>query len=132
VWAEVWLPSGLFGAGGGNGSTRVGDPGRHGRAARAGLPSPDAGGRLTPLFEDAGLPAPQVFHECLAGGPESLMISWLIMSYQTLLPFIDRKGLQRADVGEMNSLRDRLVAVARAARTQFISNPEACGWVVRP
>jgi len=101
-------------------------------AARAGLPSPDAGGRLTPLFEDAGLPAPQVFHECLAGGPESLMIPWLIMSYQALLPIIDRKGLERADVGEMDSLQDRLVGIARATRTQFISNPEACGWVVRP
>ncbi len=101
-------------------------------AVRAGFPSPDAGGQLISLFEDAGLPTPHIICECIVGGAESLIIPWSVMSYETFLPLIDRLGLERANVGELGSLQDRIVAAARAARTQFISNPEACAWVVRP
>ncbi len=101
-------------------------------AARGGLQSPDAGARLVPIFEDAGLPAPQVLCECVMGGPDSLIIPWRVQSYQALLPTIDRLGLKRAELGELNTLQDRMIAAARAERTQFISNPEACGWAIRP
>ncbi len=101
-------------------------------AVRTALPFPDAGGRLAPIFEDAGLPAPDMFCECVVGGPESLAIPWLVMSYQALLPIIDRLGLDRSGVGDLDTLRERLVAAARVARTQFILNPQACAWAVRP
>ena len=101
-------------------------------AVRAAFPYPDAGGRLAPIFADADLPAPDIFCECVVGGPESLAIPWLVTSCQTMLPIMDRLGLDRSAVGDFSTLRERLVAAARPARTQFILNPQACAWTVRP
>ena len=101
-------------------------------AARLALPFPDAGGRLVSLLTDAGLPGAQAFYECVGGGPDSLAIPWLLMSYHTMLPAIDKMGMKRADVGDLDTLKDRMVAEARAARTQFILNPQCCAWAVKP
>ena len=101
-------------------------------AVRAAFPSPYAGGRLSLIFEDAGLPKPEMFCESIVGGTASLAIPWLVMSYRTLLPVIDRLGMDRSSVGEVDTLCERLVAAAEIARTQFILNPQACAWVGCP
>jgi len=102
-------------------------------AVRTAASFPDAGGWLAPIFEDAGLPAPDMFCECVIGGPESFAIPLGVMSYQTLLPVIDRLGLDCSGVGDPDTLRDRLLSAAREARTQFVLNPQTCAWaVVRP
>lgn len=48
-------------------------PGMHVIEVGCGLPSPDAGERLVLLLEDAGLPVPKLFWECIVGGSEALV-----------------------------------------------------------
>ena len=101
-------------------------------AVRGGFPCPSAGERLLAMLEEAGLRTATGFQERLTGDSESIIIPWLVMSYRSLLPTIDRLGLQRPEIGEIDTITDRLRAAARAAGTQFTSAPEACGWAIRP
>jgi ubiquinone/menaquinone biosynthesis C-methylase UbiE len=99
---------------------------------RATLPHVDVGGRLIACFEEAGLPTPHLIWESIAGGYESPLWRLLAMTYQSMLPQIARLGLVSADVGDPDTLVDRLVASAAAVRAQIVSRPQSCAWVIRP
>jgi ubiquinone/menaquinone biosynthesis C-methylase UbiE len=96
------------------------------------LPHVDVGGRLIACFEKAGLPTPHLIWESIAGGYESPLWRLLAMTYQSMLPQIVRLGLAPADVGDPDTLGDRMVALAAASRAQIVSRPQSCAWVIRP
>jgi SAM-dependent methyltransferase len=103
-----------------------------GSAFRAMLLHRDVGGRLIACFEEAGLPTPHLIWESIAGGPNSPLWQLSAMTYQSMLPEIVRQGLVPTDVGDPDTLADRLVASAAAVRAQIVSKPQSCAWTIRP
>jgi SAM-dependent methyltransferase len=95
------------------------------------LPHRDVGGRLVDCFEAAGLPTPHLIWESIVGGYGSPLWRLSAMTYRSMLPEIARLGLVPADVGDPDTLADRLVAVAAAVRAQIVSKPQACAWAIR-
>ena len=95
------------------------------------LPHRDVGGRLIACFEEAGLPAPHLIWESIAGGHDSPLWRLLAMTYQSMLPQIERLRLTPADGGDSDTLVDRLVAAAAAVRAQIVSKPQSCAWAIR-
>jgi ubiquinone/menaquinone biosynthesis C-methylase UbiE len=98
---------------------------------RAMLPHFDVGGRLIACFEEAGLPTPNLIWESIAGGCASPLWQLLAMTYQSMLPQIAHLSLVPTEVGDPNTLGDRLVAAATAARAQIVSKPQSCAWAIR-
>jgi SAM-dependent methyltransferase len=95
------------------------------------LPHRDVGGRLIACFEEAGLPTPHLIWESIAGGHASPLWRLLAMTYQSMLPQIERLRMVPADGGDPDTLADRLAAAAAALRAQIVSKPQSCGWAVR-
>jgi hypothetical protein len=95
------------------------------------LPHRDIGGRLIACFDEAGLPTPHLIWESIAGGYESPLWRLLAMTYQTMLTQIACLGQAPPDVGDPDTLVDRLVASAAAVRAQIVSKPQSCAWVIR-
>ena len=95
------------------------------------LPHRDVGGRLIACFEEAGLPTPHLIWESIAGGPDSPLWRLLAMTYQSMLPQIERLQLAPADEGDPDTLADRLTATAAAVRAQIVSKPQSCAWAIR-
>jgi hypothetical protein len=91
----------------------------------------DIGGRLVRCFEDAGLATPNLIWESIAGGPASPLWRSLAMIYRSMLPQILRLGLTPPD-NDPNTLADRLIAAATAARAQIVHKPVSCAWAIRP
>jgi SAM-dependent methyltransferase len=98
----------------------------------AAIPSPDVAGRLVACFAEAGLPSPHLFCECVIGDSTSLVARWLVLTYRAMLPHIARLGLEPTSVGDPETLVERLEAELAAVRAQAVSNPQICGWAVRP
>jgi SAM-dependent methyltransferase len=98
----------------------------------AAIPSPDVAGRLVACFAEAGLPSPGLFCECVIGDSTSLVARWLALTYRSMLPHIARLGLEPTGVGDPETLVERLEAELAAVRAQVASNPQICGWAVRP
>ena len=96
------------------------------------IPSPDVAGRLVACFAEAGLPAAHLFCECAIGDSTSLIARWLALTYRSMLPHIARLGLEPTSVGDPGTLVERLEAELAAVRAQVVSNPQICGWAVRP
>ncbi len=95
------------------------------------LPHRDVGGRLVSCFQEAGLPTPRLIWESIAGGSQSPLWRLSAMTYQSMLPQIARLGLVTRDVGDPETLDDRLVAAAVAVRAQIVSKPQSCAWIIR-
>jgi len=95
------------------------------------LPHRDVGGRLVACFEEAGLPTPRLIWESIAGGYDSPLWRLLAMTYQSMLPQIERLRMVPADGGDPDTLADRLAAAAAAVRAQIVSKPQSCAWAVR-
>jgi SAM-dependent methyltransferase len=98
----------------------------------AAIPSPDVAGRLVACFAEAGLPSPHLFCECVIGDSTSLVARWLALTYRAMLPHIARLGLEPTSVGDPETLVERLQAALTAVGAQVVSNPQICGWAVRP
>ena len=97
------------------------------------LPHRDVGGRLIACFENAGLPTPRLIWESIAGGYDSPLWRLLAMTYRSMLPQIaGSRGVASAEVGDPDTLADRLVAEAMAVRAQIVSKPQSCAWAIRP
>jgi len=101
-------------------------------AFEVGIPSPDVAGRLVTCFVEAGLPSPHLFSECVIGDSASPVARWLVLTYRAMLPYMARLGLEPAAVGDPETLAERLEAALAAVRAQAVSNPQICGWAVRP
>jgi SAM-dependent methyltransferase len=100
-------------------------------AFAANLQQRDIGGRLTGAFEQAGLPTPWVIWESIAGNHASPL--WLLaaLTYRSMLPQIIHLGLAADDIGDPDTLADRLMAAAAAVHAQIVSKPQACAWAIR-
>jgi SAM-dependent methyltransferase len=100
-------------------------------AFAANLRQRDIAGRLTSAFLQAGLPAPRLIWEAIAGDQASPLWRLASLTYRSMLPQIIRLGLLDDDVGDPDTLADRLTAAAAAARAQIVSKPQACAWAIR-
>ena len=100
-------------------------------AFNAMLPHRDVGGRLITCFEEAGLPAPRLIWESIAGGHDSPLWRLLAMTYESMLPQIERLRLTSPNSGDLATLADRLIAAAVAVRAQIVSKPQSCAWAIR-
>jgi SAM-dependent methyltransferase len=101
-------------------------------AVVATVPSPDVAGRLVARFEVAGLPSPHLICECVIGDSTSPLARWWALTYRSMLPHIARFGFESTSVGDPETLVERLEAELTAVRAQVFSNPQVCGWAVRP
>ena len=96
------------------------------------VPSPDAGGRMVSCFDEAGLPQPELFWECVIGDAYSPIARWLALSYRSMLPHITKLGLLPQGAGDPETLVDRLEHALKEVKAQVVSNPQICAWVARP
>jgi hypothetical protein len=101
-------------------------------AFRATLAHVDAGCRLFANFEAAGLLAPRLIWESIAGGPESALWTLFAMNYRAMFPQIARLEPALTEADEPDSLAERLTAAATAARAQIVSKPQSCAWAIKP
>jgi ubiquinone/menaquinone biosynthesis C-methylase UbiE len=101
-------------------------------AFRATLPHVETGCRLFAHFEAAGLPAPRLIWESIAGGPESPLWQLFAMTYRSMFPHIARLEPALTEADDPNTLLERLTAAASAARAQIVSRPESCAWAIKP
>jgi SAM-dependent methyltransferase len=95
------------------------------------VPSPDVPCRLVACFAEAGLPSPHLFCECIVGDSSSPIARWVALSYRSMLPHIERLGLEPASAGDPETLVERLEAALRAVRAQVVLSPQICAWAVR-
>jgi SAM-dependent methyltransferase len=100
-------------------------------AFRATLPHIDAGCRLFAYFEAAGLLAPRLIWESIAGGPESPLWSLFAMTYRSMFPSIARIEPALTEADNPDSLAGRLTEAATAARAQIVSKPQSCAWAIK-
>jgi SAM-dependent methyltransferase len=98
---------------------------------RALLPHHDVGGRLVECFAAAGLPAPHLIWESIAGDHSSPMWRWFAMSYFSMLPHVVRLGLGPVAEKNIDTVACKLMAEAARLRSQIVSRPQACGWTRR-
>jgi SAM-dependent methyltransferase len=101
-------------------------------AFRAKLPHINAGCRLIAYFEAAGLPAPRLIWESVAGGPESPLWRLFAMTYRSMFMNIARIELALTEADDPDSLAERLTAAATATRAQIVSKPQSCAWAIKP
>jgi ubiquinone/menaquinone biosynthesis C-methylase UbiE len=101
-------------------------------AFRATLPNIDAGCRLFANFEAAGLLAPRLIWESIAGGPESPLWRLFAMTYRSMFPHVARIEPALTEADDPDSLAERLTAAAAAARAQIVSKPQSCAWAIKP
>ncbi|HEY1545292.1 MAG TPA: class I SAM-dependent methyltransferase [Xanthobacteraceae bacterium] len=100
-------------------------------AFRATIPHIDAGCRLFAYFEAAGLAAPRLIWESIAGGPESPLWRLFAMTYRSMFPHIARVEPALTEADDPDSLAERLIAAAAAARAQIVSKPQSCAWAIK-
>lgn len=95
------------------------------------LPHHDVGERLIGYFAAAGLPVPNLIWECLSGGSASPILPWLAGTYRTLLPHMERLGIANRDIGDPETLAERLAEDVAVVQGQVVSLPQSCAWAVR-
>ncbi|HEX5123328.1 MAG TPA: class I SAM-dependent methyltransferase [Rhodanobacteraceae bacterium] len=75
---------------------------------RAGVET-SMGSRMYSIFEDAGLPAPDMISGGrVEGRPDSQIFEWLAQTVRSLLPMIEKTGVATADEVGIDTLADRL------------------------
>ena len=103
-----------------------------GEAFRATLQHYNIGSRLIDCFESADLPTPHLIWECIADGSTSSLARWLVLSYLSMRPHIDKMGLDHASLGDPRTLAARVESALTEVRAQVVSRPQTCAWVIRP
>jgi ubiquinone/menaquinone biosynthesis C-methylase UbiE len=85
----------------------------------------DTGLHLYSIFQEAGLPDPQLrFEGAIAAGPDLQHARWLAETVRTLLPLMERVGITTSAEADPDSLTERLVAEA-------VQRPgTACGFAL--
>ncbi len=90
---------------------------------------PDAAGRMTAHFHDAGLVRPTMFCEVpVGGGPQCPFCTWMTLTLDSLLPQLEKIGaVTAAEVG-IDTFEDRLRKAVSATRAQIVMPHQFCGW----
>jgi ubiquinone/menaquinone biosynthesis C-methylase UbiE len=99
------------------------------RLQRIALPNHDVAGRIIPCFIDAGLPEPHVLWESIVPGSDKTCLRWLVATYETLVPLMERFGAVNQTVGDPATLYDRIDVAMTAARAQGLTLPYVSAWV---
>jgi ubiquinone/menaquinone biosynthesis C-methylase UbiE len=98
-------------------------------ALRSVMTHPDAAGRMTAYFHDAGLKRPTIFCEVpVGGGPDSPLCAWLARSVRSVLPQLEEIGAATAAEVDIETLEDRLRDAVSAVHSQVLGPMQFCGW----
>ena len=93
------------------------------------LAHPDAAGRMTAYFQDAGLKRPTIFCEIpVGGGPDSPLCAWLARTVRSVLPQLEEIGAATAAEVDIDTLEDRLRDAVSAVHSQVLCPMQFCGW----
>jgi hypothetical protein len=83
------------------------------------------------IFSRAGLPAPALIDEAVAGGgPDFAGYSWLANTLRSLAPLADKLGIQRSAVLDLESLVERMRDEA-VSRNLMVWTPAYVGAYAR-
>jgi SAM-dependent methyltransferase len=98
-------------------------------AFRSVMVHPDAAGRMTAYFHDAGLKRPTIFCETPVGaGPDSPLYGWLACTLRSVLPQLEKIGVSTAAEVDIDTLEDRLRDAASTVHSQVLGPMQVCGW----
>ena len=95
---------------------------------RAFVSSPDVAGRLIPIFRDAGLPTPQSIWESVVGDHTSPQVALYGIGMRGMLPLFAQLKIAPPDLGDFDTLGERLRAQMAEVDAQIISQPQSCAW----
>ena len=101
-----------------------------GTAYRNNVASPNVADQFVAVFGEAGLAAPTIIWECLAGNWQSPIVNWAISSYASLQRFA-ADNAQHELSGEPQDLLLKVQADLRAVNAQVMSRPQVCAWAVK-
>ena len=98
-------------------------------AFRSVMAHPDAAGRMTAYFQDAGLKRPTIFCEIpVGGGPDSPVYAWWARTLRSVLPQLEKIGAATAAEVDIDTLEDRLRDAVSAVHSQVLCPMQFCGW----
>ncbi len=98
-------------------------------AVSSAMPHYDAGDRLIEHFSHAGLPEPNMFCETHVWGAADVpYYAWMVDTFRTLLPQLQRLGIMGAEIMGIETLETRLRNAVREAHSQVTGVPQICAW----
>lgn len=95
---------------------------------RLAFPNYDAAGRLLPLITAAGLIPLGARATSIVGSARSAYLSYGVASYRAFLPAIEKLNLVHEEVGDPDTIEDRIGEAIHAADAQFVGCPEFGAW----
>jgi SAM-dependent methyltransferase len=98
---------------------------------RAFVSSPDVALRMVPIFADAGLPAPQSIWESVLGDHASPLVTLYAMGLKGMLPVFAHLNIAPPDLGDPETLVDRMRAQMAEVDAHILSPPQASVWATR-
>jgi hypothetical protein len=57
---------------------------------------------------------------------------WAAETYRIMLPHIERFGIEHGDIGDPDTLAQRLKEEVTAVKAQVVTKPQTCAWARRP
>jgi ubiquinone/menaquinone biosynthesis C-methylase UbiE len=100
--------------------------------ARAGIDL-RTGLKLPSIFQEAGLPAPQMLQLArVEHGPESQAYAWIAQLTRTLLPLMQQTGVAIADDVRVDTLATRMRDEAVAKKAVLVLPPFIGAWTHKP
>jgi len=94
---------------------------------------PRTGQRLAQIFEEAGLPAPQmILHARVERGPDSPVYHLAAQMTRVMLPLMERTGVATAEEVEVETLAERIRAEAVALGATLVTPPFIGAWTRTP
>jgi ubiquinone/menaquinone biosynthesis C-methylase UbiE len=100
--------------------------------ARAGIDL-RTGLKLPSIFQEAGLPAPQMLQLArVEHGPESQAYAWIAQLTRTLLPLMQQTGVATADDVRVDTLAARMRDEAVAKKAVLVLPPFIGAWTHKP
>jgi SAM-dependent methyltransferase len=100
--------------------------------ARAGIDL-RTGLKLPSIFQEAGLPAPQMLQLArVEHGPESQAYAWIAQLTSTLLPLMQQTGVATADDVRVDTLAARMRDEAVAKKAVLVLPPFIGAWTHKP
>jgi hypothetical protein len=94
---------------------------------------PRTASRLAQIFEEAGLPAPQmILHARVERGPDSPIYDLMAQTTRVMLPLMERTGVATAEEVEVETLAERIRAEAVALGATLVTPPFIGAWTRTP
>jgi hypothetical protein len=91
------------------------------------------GSRLAQIFEEAGLPTPQmILHARVERGPDSPLYHLMAQNTRVMLPLMQRTGVATAEEVDVETLAERMRAEAVALDATLAITPLIGAWTRTP